>query len=83
MMNVVVDNRISEACKELLNPKYHISYVDCRLESTEYELEELISNVYAKCVDRKADLFIGRPAIVEELRALGLNCISLDGGLDG
>jgi hypothetical protein len=57
--------------------------VDCKLESTEYELEELIGNVYAKCVDRKADLFIGRPEIVEELRELGLSCISLDGGLDG
>ena len=83
MMNVVVDNRISEACKELLNPKYHISYVDCILESTEYELEELVGNVYARCVDKKVDLFIGRPGMVNELRKLGLNCISLDGELDG
>ena len=82
-MYVVVDERLSDTCLDLINPKYHVSYVECELESTEYDLEELVGNVYAKCVDRKADLFIGRPALVEELRALGLSCISLDGGLDG
>lgn len=82
-MNVVIDNRIQETCMDLINPRYHVSYVDCTLESTEYDLEELIGNVYARCVDKKVDLFIGRPAMVEELRKLGLNCISLDGGLDG
>ena len=82
MMNVVVDSGISDDYKELLNPKCHISYIDCKLDHDEYELDEIVSNVYAKCVDRKADLFIGRPVIVGELRALGLSCISLDGELD-
>ena len=82
-MNVVVDERLSDTCLDLINPKYHVSYVECGLESTEHDLEELVGNVYAKCVDRKADLFIGRPTMVAELRALGLSCISLDGGLDG
>ena len=46
-------------------------------------MEELVGNVYARCVDKKADLFIGRPGMENELRKLGLNCISLDGELDG
>lgn len=81
-MNVVVDEKLSDTCLELINPKYHVSYVWCELENTEYDLEEVVGSVYARCVDKKADLFIGRPEMVNELRKLGLNCISLDGELD-
>ena len=81
-MNVVVDERLMDTCLEIINPKYHVSYVECNLESTEYDLEEVVGNVYARCVDKKADLFIGRPGMVNELRKLGLNCISLDGELN-
>jgi len=51
-MNVVVDERLSDVCLELINPKYHVSYVECNLESTEYDLEEVVGNVHARCASR-------------------------------
>ena len=53
-MNVVVDERLSDVCLELINPKYHVSYVECKMENTEYDLEELVGNIHARCGARCA-----------------------------
>lgn len=87
-MNVVIDNRLQEdeGCLELLGvmglevPSIHTSYIDCRLDDLDYELDELIARVYAKCIDRKADLFIGLDGIASKMRELKINAVSLNIG---
>lgn len=78
-MNIVVDEDIMDICLDILNPKFRISYVNCN----EVECaDENISRVYAKCVDKSADLFIGQSEMVSALRALGIKCLILGGEID-
>ena len=83
-MNVVIDNRLQEdeGCLELLGMlgmayELGVSYISC---SGDYELDELVSMVYAKCVDKRAEVFIGIDSIVDSIRELGINAISLNIG---
>lgn len=87
-MNIVIDNRLQEdeGCLELLGmmglevQNITTSYIDCKLDELDYELDELIARVYAKCVDRKADLFIGLDGIATKMRELRINSVSLNVG---
>ena len=63
------------AVSKLINPNTKENYIN--------EVKQEYSQLRDNAGDKKADLFIGRPGMVTELRKLGLNCISLDGELDG
>ena len=78
-MNIVVDEEIMDICLDILNPKFRISYVNC----SEAECaDENISRVYAKCVDKNADLYIGQGKMIDALRSLGISCLEIGGVLD-
>ena len=77
-MNVVVDDRLQEVMMDMLNPKMSVSYVEVNGDC----LEEVVSGVYARCVDKRADLYIGCDDVVSELRKLGMKCILIEGDVD-
>ena len=77
-MNVVVDDRVTEQVAQVINPKFVVHTVNCNLEMLDYDLEMLIEKVYARCVDHKAELFIGKAGICEELDKLGIRTIVVE-----
>lgn len=83
-MNIVIDTRLQtdEGCLELLmlialetDTKEY--YVDC---GKDIEHDEVVAGVYAKCVDHRADLFIGVDSVAKAIRELGINAVSLNVG---
>ena len=77
-MNVVVDSRIEDEVGNFINPKFVVYHVDCTLDPIDYDLDALIEKVYARCIDHKAELFIGKLGICEELSKLGVKCIVIE-----
>lgn len=82
-MNVVVDDRVTEQVAQVINPKFVVHEVNCSLEALDYDLEALIEKVYARCVDHKAELFMGKTEVCEELNKLGIRTIIVEDIING
>ena len=73
-MKVVIDEKLQGEMDEFINPKMSVTYIRCDIGSNE---EELVEKTYAECVDHRADLFIGGIELTEELRKLGMKCMTI------
>ena len=76
-MNIVIDEKLQGDLDDFINPRMNVTYISCSLEDTDYSIEELVEKVYAECVDNKADLFVGGISLTEELRELGMKCMTI------
>lgn len=86
-MNIVVDNRLQTdegylevLCTLSVEVNVKAVYVDCHMSDSEYTLDDCIAKVYSKCVDSRANMFIGLDDISDKIRELGIPTINLNVG---